>query len=126
MTEKMKDRLWVFAPFAGLGVIAAGLLYLITADFYGVLFIFIFFECFYALFILLLGSIPNRFGPNIPVENYLSDEPIDTRDESDIFDEALGLKQPEEREKTFDELIAKKPKDIPQQVRNDSKPKASR
>ena len=121
MTEKMKDRLWVFLPFAGMGAILAGFLYLITADFYGALLAFILFEGLYGICILLFGFIPTRGGPSIPVENYLSDEPIDTRDESDIFDEALGLKQPEEREKTFDELIAKKPKDIPQQVRNDAK-----
>ncbi|WP_256375155.1 MULTISPECIES: hypothetical protein [unclassified Fibrobacter] len=39
----------------------------------------------------------------------MNEEPVDYRDSSDIFDEALGLKKPEEREKTFDELIAKKP-----------------
>ena len=109
MTEKMKDRFWVFLPLAGMGAIVAGLLYFITGDFYVTLLVFILFAGLYGICILLFGFIPTRGGPSIPVENYLSDEPIDTRDESDIFDEALGLKQPEEREKTFDELIAKKP-----------------
>jgi len=120
MTDKMKGRLYTWLVFTGFYLVMTLFLLCIGADFFLMIILFFFWAVITGITCLVFGFIPGR-GNSFFVDNYLNEEPIDTRDESDIFDEALGLKQPEEREKTFDELIAKKPKDIPHPVLNDAK-----
>lgn len=108
MTDKTKNRLYTWLVFTGgIFIFILFLLYL-GGDFYLSLILFTIWAVFSGITCLVFGFIPGR-GTCFFVDNYYSDEPVDTRDASDIFDEALGLKKPEEREKTFDELIAKKP-----------------
>lgn len=99
MNEKMKKRLYTWLVFTGGIFIVILFLLCLGADLFLTLILFIIWAVFSGITCLVFGFIPGRGTPFF-VDNY------DTRDESDIFDEALGLKQPE---KTFDELIAKKP-----------------
>lgn len=107
MTDKMKNRLYTWLVFTGLYLVLALFLFLISADYFAFI-LFIIMTAVSAVTSLVFGFIPGR-GNSFYIDEYFNDEPVDYRDSSDIFDEALGLKQPEEREKTFDELIAKKP-----------------
>ena len=108
MTDKMKGRLYTWLVFTGFYLVMTLFLLCIGADFFLMIILFIFWAVITGITCLVFGFIPSR-GNSFFVDNYLNEEPVDYRDSSDIFDEALGLKKPEEREKTFDELIAKKP-----------------
>lgn len=108
MTDKMKGRLYTWLVFTGFYLVMTLFLLCIGADFFLTIILFIIWAVITGITSLVFGFIPGR-GNSFFVDNYLNEEPVDYRDSSDIFDEALGLKKPEEREKTFDELIAKKP-----------------
>lgn len=104
----MKGRLYTWLVFTGFYLVMTLFLLCIGADFFLMIILFIIMTAVSAVTSLVFGFIPGR-GNSFYIDEYFNDEPVDYRDSSDIFDEALGLKQPEEREKTFDELIAKKP-----------------
>lgn len=108
MKETLKRRLIVWAIFTVMWLIA-GLVLSPFINFDGFLTIVVGMPLFWGFFIMVLGYIPSRGGRSISVDECFGEEPPPTFDEvTDTFDEALGLRPPDEKELTFDELIARK------------------
>ena len=105
MNETLKKRLIAWGVITGMGLIA-GLVLCPFVGFEGFLCIFVGVLILFGIPIMVFGLIPTGSG-SMSVEEFTGDEPPPNFDETtDAFDETLGLKPKDEKELSFDELIA--------------------
>jgi hypothetical protein len=111
MSDNLKNKLSVWAVYSAGGLIFGAFLTPLFG-FKKALYIFLAYSLFSAISIFVFGKFPGRRNifkktDNMYIDDYFSEED-NHGDETDKFDEIMGIK---EKEKSFDELIAARKKD---------------
>ena len=109
MSDNLKNKLYVWAVFTVGGLIFGAFLVPIFG-FEKAFYVFLTYSLFSAICIFIFGVFPAERpinGKQQFIDDYFSEED-NHGDETDKFDEIMGLR---EKEKSFDELIAARKKD---------------
>ena len=105
MSDNLKNKLSVWAVYSAGGLIFGAFLAPLFG-FENALYLFLGYSLFSAISVFVFGKFPGQ-GNSPYVDDYFSEED-NHGDETDKFDEIMGIK---EKEKSFDELIAARKKD---------------